>query len=118
MWIGLTLYTFILFLNHTHYNKVLDVTFRDTAKGLIFIWLIHWTAKGLKSKVGNLLEHPLMTYLGKISYSIYVIRFFVYYVVLAAFTKLFGDQVWNASGTWLIVALLSTTGTLILAIAS
>ena len=50
--------------------------FRTTAVGLVFTWLIWRASIGFRGVIGRLLECGPATYLGKISYGVYVIHGF------------------------------------------
>jgi len=44
---------------------------------LVFVWLVGRAAEGFKGKLGAILEWPPLTYVGKISYGIYLYHFFM-----------------------------------------
>ena len=48
------------------------VTFGQTAAALVFCWLIGRASRGIGGWVGRFLEYRPLSYLGKISYGIYV----------------------------------------------
>jgi peptidoglycan/LPS O-acetylase OafA/YrhL len=58
---------------------VLAVTCYAPAHALVFAWLIHYASKGFTGRVGALLELTPVTYLGKISYGVYVYHPFIGY---------------------------------------
>ena len=54
----------------------------DTAKGLVFAWLVGAAAGGFQGVVGKTLASPPLVYLGKISYGIYLLHPFMSAMVL------------------------------------
>jgi len=60
----------------------------DVGCGLTFSALVYAAAIGFKGRLGRALEWAPITYIGKISYGIYVIHFFVPYVYLTFLTPL------------------------------
>jgi peptidoglycan/LPS O-acetylase OafA/YrhL len=55
--------------------------FQSTALAVFFTWLVLKASEGNKGLMGRVLENPILTYLGKISYGIYVLHNFVSYTL-------------------------------------
>ncbi len=55
----------------------LPFAFRYTSFSLISLWLVNAARDGFRGVVGRVLEFGPLTYLGKISYGIYVFHFFI-----------------------------------------
>lgn len=63
-------------LSSTTVGKIVNVL-NDTWFAMIFVWLVHACAVGVKGIPGQMLLIPPILYLGKISYGIYVLHQFV-----------------------------------------
>ncbi|MDB9514442.1 acyltransferase [Kamptonema animale CS-326] len=116
--IGLSLLIFVLILKRFQDNQFIYFIFRDTALGLIFTWLVAGAANGFKRRFGKFLEFPLIIYLGKISYGVYVIHYFILHLVSRLLNKILPYKFWNDSYTWLVVGVISTIITIGLAMIS
>ena len=57
---------------------------RQLAQGLIFGWVVWRATQGCRGVAGRLLAHPWTTYVGRVSYGIYLIHAFTPVVVLTA----------------------------------
>jgi peptidoglycan/LPS O-acetylase OafA/YrhL len=66
--------SYVLLLAGSHYGwgQRAMVTFGQTAAALVFCWLIGRASRGIGGWVGRFLEYRPLSYLGKISYGIYV----------------------------------------------
>jgi peptidoglycan/LPS O-acetylase OafA/YrhL len=116
--VGLPLLVFILVLNRVRYDQILDVVFRDTALGLIFIWVVFRAARGFGGTTGKFLESPIITYLGKISYGMYVVHMFVVYEINNCFQAILSKEIYNQPFTWIFIALISVLATTLVAMIS
>jgi peptidoglycan/LPS O-acetylase OafA/YrhL len=85
---GIVLYLTSLALYHYHLKPSVFFTLNDFAASLIFTWLVSTAAIGLGGIVGRLMTVPLLMYLGKISYGIYVFHYFVPLMVFPVFEAL------------------------------
>jgi peptidoglycan/LPS O-acetylase OafA/YrhL len=74
--IGLILYTICLVLYHYRIKPSIFFIVGDFSASLIFAWLVSSTGLGFKNWFGKILELPLLSYLGKITYGIYVYHYF------------------------------------------
>jgi peptidoglycan/LPS O-acetylase OafA/YrhL len=70
--IGLFLFTTCLLLYHYNIKPSLIFIVGDFATALIFAWLVSSAGIGFRGVSGRLLEFPVLAYLGKITYGIYV----------------------------------------------
>lgn len=70
--IALILYFICLMLYHYRIKPSMLFVFSDIAMALIFAWVIHSAAIGFKGGVGKFLEFRPLSYLGRISYGMYV----------------------------------------------
>ena len=86
----------------------------DTAKGLVFAWLVATAAEGFTGVVGKMLASPPLVYLGKISYGIYLLHPFMSAMAL---TILHAWGLANAPSD-LALAVVATVATLLVATAS
>ena len=86
----------------------------DTAKGLVFAWLVATAAEGFPGVVGKILASPPLVYLGKISYGIYLLHPFM---ATLALTILHAWGLANAPSD-LALAVVATVATLLVATAS
>jgi len=73
---GLILYTICLVLYHYRIKPSVFFVFGDFSASLIFAWLVSATGLGFKGWVGKFLEFRPISYLGKITYGIYVYHYF------------------------------------------
>jgi peptidoglycan/LPS O-acetylase OafA/YrhL len=66
--------SYLLLLASAHYglSRRAMITFGQTAAALVFCWLIGRTSQGIGGWAGRLLDLRPLSYLGKISYGIYV----------------------------------------------
>ena len=64
---------------------------RQVVQGLIFGWIVCHAARGFRGPAGRVLAHPAMTFVGRISYGIYLIHAFAPVVVHAALRLLNAD---------------------------
>ena len=55
------------------------VVLGDLGGALVFVWLIDWAARGVGGVAGQVLSNPVLLYLGRISYGIYVLHIFAQY---------------------------------------
>lgn len=55
----------------------MEIIFLRFVMGLFFLWLIGRAAVGFGGVLGRILASPPLVYIGKISYGIYVVHFFV-----------------------------------------
>jgi len=79
---------------------------------LVFVVLIEKTSRGFNGKAKTVLEQPIILYIGKISYGLYVYHNFILAIVLYYLVKTgIGANYW-------LIAPLSTAGTFATAIAS
>lgn len=74
--IGLILYTICLVLYHYRIKPSIFFIAGDFSASLIFTWLVSSTGLGFKNWFGKILEFPPLSYLGKITYGIYVYHYF------------------------------------------
>jgi len=83
------------------------VAFYGLAHALFFVWLIHFSGKGFGGKFGAFLQLEPITYVGKISYGIYVYHPFIAYGVNHLLHQLWGasDRVISVLGPALCVPL-------------
>jgi peptidoglycan/LPS O-acetylase OafA/YrhL len=70
--IGIIIYVMCLFLFHYRIKPSVFFVVGDFGAALIFAWLVSSAGVGFKGRIGKLLTFPLLTYLGKITYGIYV----------------------------------------------
>jgi len=75
--VGAALTVLLEMLNHFDYHWEFHFVFFDLAAALFFCWLISSAARGFRGPVGWVLSSKPMTYVGKISYGIYVYHEFV-----------------------------------------
>ena len=73
---GLVLYTICLILYHYRINPSAFFIVGDFSASLIFAWLVSSAGLGFKGWLGRLLESSPLSYLGKITYGIYVYHYF------------------------------------------
>jgi peptidoglycan/LPS O-acetylase OafA/YrhL len=70
--IGLISYTICLLLYHYGIKPSMIFVVGDFSTALIFAWLVSAAAIGFRGMTGRILEFPVLIYLGKITYGIYV----------------------------------------------
>ena len=91
-WIGLPLVLVLWFLEWHHLSWSASRWFRrgfeNTVWALFFVWLIDRAARGFGGPVGRILQLRPLTYLGQISYGLYVIHPFVARVVPWVYTRM------------------------------
>ncbi len=75
--LGLILYVITLALYHYHLKPSIFFTLNDFALSLIFAWLVGAAGIGFTGTMGKILTFPIFSYLGKISYGIYVYHYLV-----------------------------------------
>jgi peptidoglycan/LPS O-acetylase OafA/YrhL len=75
--IGLLSYAALLALQRYDVDAHASAAFGQTAAALIFCWLIGSASRGFTGPFGRVLEWSPITYLGKISYGIYIFHNFV-----------------------------------------
>ena len=75
--VGLGMALFLNFFAHQGITGKINATFYDLMLALFFVWLVFRTANGFGGIFGWLLESKPVTYIGKISYGMYVYHPFV-----------------------------------------
>lgn len=55
---------------------VLLVVWRQVLQGLVFVWIVWRAAHGVQGWLGAVLAHPVLRYLGRISYGLYLVHNF------------------------------------------
>lgn len=78
-------------------NSKLYAIFFDPAQALFFIWLVYSAAQGFKGWVGAVLESGPFTYIGKISYGVYVYHPFMLGLCRFIFEKagwIYPENIW------------------------
>lgn len=75
--LGLILYFTTLALYHYHLKPSVFFTLNDFALSLMFAWLVGAAGIGFKGAAGKILTFPIFSFLGKISYGIYVYHYLV-----------------------------------------
>jgi peptidoglycan/LPS O-acetylase OafA/YrhL len=75
--LGLFLYTASLALYHYQIRPSIFFTLNDLAASLIFTWLVSAASLGFKDMTGKFMNFPAFSYLGKISYGIYIYHYFM-----------------------------------------
>ena len=90
-WVGTPLVLALWFLEFNHISTPMlswaRTAFENTAWAVFFVWLVDRTARGVGGPVGRLLQLRPMTYLGRISYGLYVCHPFMVRVVPWAFAR-------------------------------
>lgn len=74
------------------------VVFRQVAMSLFFVWVVARAAVGFKGWIGHVLEWPVLVYLGRISYGIYLFHFPVAWMTAQAATAMGWPVPAGASG--------------------
>jgi peptidoglycan/LPS O-acetylase OafA/YrhL len=91
-WVGLPFVLALWFLEFNQLSWPVTSWFRtgfeNTVWGLFFMWLIAGAARGFGGTVGRVFQLAPLTYLGKISYGLYVIHPFMARVVPWAYEQL------------------------------
>ena len=95
-------------------NRVVVDNLGDTAKGLVFAWLVAAAAGGFQGVVGKTLASPPLVYVGKISYGIYLLHPFMSAMTLTLLPA------WGHANvrSELALAFVSTVATIIVATVS
>ncbi len=75
--VGLLASLLMLFSNQLSIPGIVAVLFLSLASSLFFVWLIYFASIGFRGRIGTLLELRPVTYVGKISYGIYVYHPFI-----------------------------------------
>jgi peptidoglycan/LPS O-acetylase OafA/YrhL len=88
--VGLTATLLMFFSGRLAIPGVVAVLFFSLASSLFFAWLIHFASLGFGGRIGALLELRPVTYIGKISYGIYVYHPFIAYSMNFLIYKLTG----------------------------
>ncbi len=70
---------------------------RQLAQGLIFGWMVCHATRGFRGSAGRMLAHPWTTFVGRISYGIYLIHAFAPVVVHAAVRLLHAEALMPAA---------------------
>lgn len=83
---GLVMYGWLYVLASRYDSWEVGLVFSDLCLALAFAWLIHSASLGFRGPVGALLQLQPLTYVGKISYGIYVYHAFIPAVLLFLFT--------------------------------
>jgi peptidoglycan/LPS O-acetylase OafA/YrhL len=78
----------------------------------LFVVLIEKTARGFTGRARSVMENPVVLYIGKISYGLYVYHNFMLAIVLYYIVK------WTGTSDYRLVAILSTLATFATAIVS
>jgi len=76
-WIGIPLLAAFTIINYRYPHHVVLKIFYQSTMSLCFVWLVNSASQGFSGAIGSVLEFKLLTYLGKISYGIYVYHNFV-----------------------------------------
>jgi peptidoglycan/LPS O-acetylase OafA/YrhL len=82
---GLTIYVICLVLFHHRLKPAFFFVIGDFAAALICAWLVSSAALGFKGKLGKLLMSPILRYLGKISYGLYVYHYLMPLILVPIF---------------------------------
>jgi peptidoglycan/LPS O-acetylase OafA/YrhL len=93
--IGVAGYATLLAISDRGLDQHASVALGQTAEALIFCWLIGSASRGFGGSFGRLLEWRPISYLGKISYGIYIFHYFVP-AAFGAAAKRFGIQYHDA----------------------
>ena len=111
---GLPLTVVCQVARHVAVNRVVVDNLGDTAKGLVFAWLVAAAAGGFQGVVGKTLASPPLVYVGKISYGIYLLHPFMSAMTLTLLPA------WGHANvrSELALAFVSTVATIIVATVS
>jgi peptidoglycan/LPS O-acetylase OafA/YrhL len=85
---GLILYVICLILYHYRIKPSVFFVVGNSAASLIFVWLISSAGLGFKGLFGKVLELRPLSYLGKITYGIYVYHNFVPLILVPSLSRL------------------------------
>lgn len=77
LWLGLPLLGVMLILNSLGAASLLRTVFFDVAMALSSVWLISGAIKPFQGPVKRVLESPVLVYLGRVSYGLYIYHSFV-----------------------------------------
>lgn len=105
--VGVTLYLVSLLFYHDRVEPALFFVVGDLAAALVFAWLVSSAAVGFTGLVGRVLEFRPFSYLGKISYGIYVYHNLTP-LALVPLLALFGIQLQVPSMTNFLLSTLLT----------
>jgi peptidoglycan/LPS O-acetylase OafA/YrhL len=72
--VGAVVFVVTLVLRYIHPASHVSVAFADTGTALVFCWLVGCASLGFRGRAGRLLELAPLTYLGRISYGMYVLH--------------------------------------------
>ena len=104
---GLLLYVASLALYHYRIKPSVFFTLNDLAASLVFTWLVGSASLGFKGFKGKFLTFPVFSYLGKISYGIYVYHYFMPLILVSVLSR-FGYELHVPSLTNFILSSLFT----------
>jgi len=104
---GLLLYVVSLALYHYRIKPSVFFTLNDLAASLVFTWLVGSASVGFKGFKGKFLTFPVFSYLGKISYGIYVYHYFMPLILVSVLSR-FGYELHVPSLTNFILSSLFT----------
>jgi peptidoglycan/LPS O-acetylase OafA/YrhL len=77
-WIGLPLLLGMMALCRIEGETALYLALYDSSAAMVFVALVAWASRGISGIVGKALEWPPITYLGRISYGVYLLHLFVF----------------------------------------
>lgn len=112
LFLGLPLTIVVLVMRHIPGLSTLHAVFENTALSLLFVWLVGATSTGLRGPLGSLLESAPFTYVGRISYGIYVYHFNVPGILR---TRLFPLLGWDWPSSPMLRFLIATLGSIFVA---
>lgn len=96
-WVGIPLFVALNVTSLPLMNNSVMSVMLYTVSSIVFFWLVDRAAKGFSGIVGKFLELKLLTYLGKISYGIYMFHLLVPMAVYKVFLRLglpFPSSIW------------------------
>jgi len=82
LWIGVTLLIGMMALGRVDGDDPLFLALYDSAAAMVFVFLVAKADKGMSGPFGRALEWRPLTYLGKISYGVYLLHLFVSSAIL------------------------------------